>query len=121
MTSTVILWKNIHEIADKVCKEFGLKYDKIVPEIRKQVRHYGECAACDRCNNSPYIDASNCNERVLSLRIHQLNKPNIPLAPSTILRTLAHELAHLKVWEHGEKHKKFEREIIKYIKELGYM
>ena len=118
--SSILLWKNTYEIADKVCKHYGLSYGKIVPETRKLARHYGECRPCPKCIKAEHIDYRNCNEKVLSIRIHQLNHSKRALASSTILRTLAHELAHLREWEHGREHRAFEKEIITFIRDLGY-
>ncbi len=119
--NSIVLWKNIHEISQKVCKYYGLSYGRIVPETRKLAQHYGECRPCDKCISAGHIDERNCSEKILSIRIHQLNKPKVALATSTILRIVAHELAHLREWDHGKTHVKFEKEIIEYIKELGYM
>lgn len=116
---SVLLWKDIHDISDKVCIHFGMRYGKIVPETRKRARHYGETAPCDKCHNNPNVDERNCNEKILSIRVHVLNK-NKPLGNSTILRTLAHELAHLREWYHTPAHKEFEAEILEFIRELGY-
>ncbi len=118
--NSIVLWKDIHEIAQKVCKHYGFTYGQIVPETRKQTKHYGECRPCDKCMNASHIDEVNCNEKILYIRIHQLNKPRVALATSTILRTLAHELAHLQEWKHGAGHRTFEDEIVELIKELGY-
>jgi len=118
--ASIVLWKDIHEIANKVCKHYGLAYGKILPETRKLAKHYGECRPCTKCNNAGHIDFRNCNDKVLSIRIHQLNHPNKALATSTILRTLSHELAHLREWEHGKSHRAFDREIIAFIRDLGY-
>lgn len=118
---SVLLWKNVVEISDKVCKKYNLRYGKIVPETRKRARSYGECNACNKCLNNPAVDQKNCNEKTLYIRIHQLKNPNKPLSSSTILRTLAHELAHLKVWNHGPEHRAFEKEIVEFMKEQGYM
>ena len=118
--SSVIVWKSIHEIAQKTSKHFDLSYGRIVPETRKLARHYGECTPCDKCYHAEHIDETHCNEKVLFIRVHQLNRPRVALATSTIFRTLAHELAHLGEWEHGKAHREFEKEIITYIKELGY-
>jgi hypothetical protein len=116
---SVVLWRDIHEIADRVCKEFGLKYGKILPETRKQARHYGECRACDKCSNAEHIDERNCSDKILYIRTHRLNSRK-PLTTSTILHTLAHELAHLDVWEHGKTHRALVEEITDYIRGLGY-
>ncbi len=118
--SSVILWKDIHEVSQKVAKHYGFTYGRIVPETRKQAKHYGECVACDKCHKAGHIDERNCNEKILFIRVHQLHRPRIPLATSTILRTLAHELAHLREWDHGKAHREFEEEIVDYIKESGY-
>lgn len=118
--NSIILWKDIHEVADAVCKHFGLSYGRILPETRMQAHHYGECRPCDKCCNADHINEVNCNEKDLRIRIHQLNKPRVPLATKTILHTLAHELAHLREWNHGPKHDQFERDIIDYMMELGY-
>lgn len=118
--SSIILWRDIFQITEEVCKHYGLSYGKIVPETRKQARCYGETYACDRCRNNPNVEEWNCTEKILYLRTHHLHKPNKPLATSTILRTLAHELAHLKVWGHGNAHRELEGQILEYIKELGY-
>ncbi len=121
VNSSIVLWKDIHEIAQLVCKHYGLSYGRIVPELRKQTKHYGECRPCDKCVNSEHIDEVNCNEKILYIRIHQLNKPRVALATSTILQTLAHELAHLRQWKHGAAHRSFEEEIMAFIRETGYI
>jgi len=121
VTSSVLLWKNVVEISHEVCKKYGLKYGRLLPETRKLARHYGECRPCERCYNSNAIDERNCNDKILSIRIHQLKNPQKALATSTILRTLAHELAHLREWNHGASHRAFVVEIVNYMRELGHM
>ncbi len=120
LKNTVVLWKDIHELAQKVCKLYGLTYGQILPETRRQAQHYGECLPCDKCYRATHIDETNCNEKILYIRVHQLNKTSVPLATSTILNTLAHELAHLREWIHGKAHREFQEEIVTYIKGLGY-
>lgn len=119
--SSILLWKDIHDVSQIVCKYYSLSYSRIVPETRKLAKHYGECRPCEKCINAKHIDERNCSDKILSIRIHQLNKPRVALATSTILRTLAHELAHLREWDHGKAHRAFEEEIVYYMKELGYM
>ncbi len=119
--SSILLWKDIHEVSQIVCKYYSLSYSRIVPETRKLAKHYGECRPCEKCINAKHIDERNCRDKILSIRIHQLHKPRVALATSTILRTLAHELAHLREWDHGKAHRAFEEEIVYYMKELGYM
>jgi hypothetical protein len=118
--NTVVLWKDIHEVSQKIARHYGLSYSKIVPETRKQAKHYGECRPCTKCCNAGHIDERNCRDKILYIRVHQLNRPRIPLATSTILNTLAHELAHLREWDHGKAHRKFVEEIVDYMQDLGY-
>lgn len=118
--ASVVLWRDIHYIADRVCKEFGLSYGKLVPCTSKLSRCYGSIYACDKCRNAAHINEVNCNEKVVNIRTHQLKNKNKPLSTSTILRTLAHELAHLQEWTHGPAHKRVEKEILKFIRSMGY-
>lgn len=114
--TSVLLWKDVHEIADKVCTHFQLSYGKILPVTKKLARYYGYTYCCGKCKGAE----ESCQEKILEIRIHRLNSKK-PLAASTIIRTLAHELAHLREWKHGPAHKAFETEILKYILELGYV
>ncbi len=120
---SVMLWKEIHDIANAVCTEFGLTYGKIVPETRMRTRHFGECTACDRCSANRGVDEENCSEKILAIRIHQLKRPNLPLSRFTIIHTLAHELAHLApgLFRHGREHKELMKDIVFFIKQEGYL
>ncbi len=120
MPSSIILWKDMYEIADKVCLQFGMTYGGIMPERKKLARYFGACWPCKKCIDAEHIDEKNCNEKILYIRLHQLDAPRRSLANKTILRTLAHELAHLKEWDHGPEHIKVESEIKEFIKELGH-
>lgn len=118
----VILWKEVCEIAEKVATHFSCKYSAILPETRKRARHFGECAPCERCADSLAISEANCSQKVIRIRVHQVNNPKRPLSSRTILRTLAHELAHCRSdgWDHGRKHRRLTSEISQYIRSLGY-
>lgn len=118
--ASIVLWREIYEIADLVCKNFGLSYGKILPETRMRAQHYGEIRPCERCCNATHIDEINCKEKNLYIRLHILNKPKIPLATRTILDTVAHELAHLKEWRHGPKHNEFQQNIMDYMMDIGH-
>lgn len=120
MSNSIILWKDMHEIADKVCANFGMSYGKIMPETKKLAQYYGACWPCAKCIKAKHIREENCNEKILYLRLHQLNKPRIALSSKTILQTLAHELTHLGQWEHGRSFDEFEFEVLEFIKEMGY-
>lgn len=117
---SILLWKDMHIVADKVCVEFGLSYGKILPETKKLAKYYGACWPCKKCIDANHIDSKNCNEKIIYLRLHQLNKPKVALARKTILQTLAHELAHLREWKHGRTFDEFEDEVSEFMRELGY-
>ena len=120
MSNTIVLWKDVHEIADKICAYFGLSYSKIMPETKKLAKYYGVCWPCKKCIDAEHIDERNCSEKIIYIRLHILNKPNRPLARRTILRTLAHELAHLREWDHGVSFDAFEYDVLDYMRHLGY-
>ena len=120
MSNTILLWKDMHEVADKVCAYFGLSYGRIMPETKKLAKYYGACWPCKKCIDAEHIDEINCSEKIIYIRIHVLNKPSKPLARKTILQTLAHELAHLREWNHGPQFDEFEFEISEHMRKLGY-
>ncbi len=117
---SILLWKDMYEVADKVCAHFGITYGKIMPETKKLAKYYGACWPCKKCIDAKHIDSKNCNEKIIYLRLHQLNKPKVALARKTILQTLAHELAHLREWKHGRTFDEFEDEVSEFMRELGY-
>ena len=118
---SILLWRDIYDMSDKVAKHFNLRYGKILPETRKLVRFYGEATGCEKCFSSGVPDSEErCKEKILRIRIHQITRPNKPLATSTIVETLAHELAHLREWNHGSAHRRLTKEILEYIREIGY-
>ena len=104
---SIILWKDLQKITDVVCKKFNLKYNSLIPETRNRAFFFGACISTSKGKN-------------ICLRIHQKGKPRKPLAKSTILHTLSHELAHLKYWKHGKDHNKFQKEILRFIKDKGF-
>lgn len=118
----VIVWRNLFDISEKVCKQFGLRYGKIEPETNMRVHKYGEALPCDRCSSNKGVSDANCSEKIIKIRIHQLHRPNVPLSLRTIVDTLAHELAHLRpeAWVHGPKHTTFTKEILAFVREIGY-
>lgn len=119
-SQTVILWRDVVEVLDKICSTHNLSYGQILPCVSKRYKDFGEAAACDRCSNSDQINEANCKEKIIKIRIHMANRPKRPLKSSTIFHTLAHETAHLRHWVHGKDHRKFTHEIIDFIQELGY-
>lgn len=138
-----MLWKHLVEIAQLVSKRFGLVYGKIVPETRKRCENKGECFVCEACFNrakkiltscrhrgekcvecSKKSDrkSANCKHKTVHLRVHRLHKVNTPLTPKTIIRILAHELAHCRpdTWAHGKAHTQLTKDILKFLREEGH-
>jgi len=125
-TDGILIWRTLHEIGEKVCRHFGLKYGKIEPETDLRVHRYGEILPCDRCHtnylNKNGVALANCREKIIKIRIHQIHRPSRSLSLRTIIDTLAHALAHCRpeCWEHSRTHTAFTHEILDYIKEIGY-
>lgn len=117
---TIVLWRDLIDVANKVCRFYNLTYGQILPYTSKRVRDYGEASPCDRCYNSSKINEENCTEKVIKIRLHQVNRTNRPLQEATVWHTLAHELAHLRHWPHGRSHRAFTKEVVDYIASLGY-
>ncbi len=72
-------WRDLQRLADYACRRFRLKKVSIKPITHPKARHMGLCGA----------------DGVIELRVHRLGRPNKPLKWRTLVRTLAHELAHL--------------------------
>ena len=99
--SSITLWKELDELAHKAATKFGIrKTFELRPVTHPRARHFGQCS----------------RGGVIMLRVHRLGNPRRPLARSTILHTLAHELAHMLKWEHGPKHQERTREILAFLK-----
>ena len=121
-TDGVLLWRELFEVAAKVCAHYGLTYGKIEPDIAKKWRYYGECESCDRCYSAKNVANQNCKDKIIKIRIHQLHRRSRPLSRRVIFDTLAHELAHLRpeCWDHGRTHTAFTKEILAFVREIGY-
>lgn len=115
---SLLMWKDIITVADKVCAKFGLSYAKIEPETKNRAHWYGETAGCEACRCKPSSKIAKCTRKIIRIRVHRVYRPNKPLSSKVLWDTLAHELAHLRpdCWPHGRKHKAFQREILAYIK-----
>lgn len=101
----ITLWRDLERLAGATRKKFRLKQYELQPLTLMRRGAFGY-----------YSDNG-----VILLRVHQLNRPRRPLARSTILHTLAHELAHLRTWRHGRDHATFAREIWDWWKEEGWL
>lgn len=116
----ITLWRDILDISEKVAKKFNLTYGKIQALTEPRAHYYGNCSACPRCVKANHIDPENCREKIIKIRLHVLKNKKKALSQRTILRTLAHELAHCKIWNHGPEHDHLTEEIITCIKDLGH-
>lgn len=85
---------NLESLAKKVSKSFGLCYKRL-EEYPNTHKDFGECNHIG----------------VIKIRLYRRGT-KIPLATKTVLDSLAHELAHLKVWDHGKAHNKLTKEIL---------
>lgn len=94
--SSILVWREVAVLARRAQKRFGLRTYTIGPETHPRARRYGACSEAG----------------AITLRVHVLGRPSRPLKRSTILRTLAHELAHLREWDHGRAHRALTQEIL---------
>ena len=120
MTS-ILLWKDIIQISEKICQIYNLKYlDKIVPETHRLTERFGQLSGCRSCIDKGRHE-KDCKKKVLRIRLNKLGKRRKhALQTKTILDTLAHELAHLRFWFHYKEHKTLTKEITQTIREMGY-
>ena len=100
------IWADLHALGAKAAKRFGLpKAFRLAPLPKRS-----------RCK----IDGDCSRRGSIRLRVHRYHRPNQALKRSTILATFAHELAHLREWEHGAAHRALAREIAEWIREQGH-
>lgn len=87
---------DIVRIAEKAIEHFGLQHKKI-EELPATHKDFGDCD----------------DEGIIRIRLYRRGT-KIPLADSTILDTIAHEIAHLdrRGWHHGRAHQKLTKEIL---------
>lgn len=96
-------WRDLLVLAKLAERHFGLRFRGLEPMTHPRARMYGDCD----------------HRGAIRLRVHHLHSTGRPLAWSTILRTLAHELAHThpEGWEHGTRHRELERAILAFWRE----
>jgi hypothetical protein len=113
------VWHDIHVIAQKVAKRFGLKNNLRFEPIPASTgaRRDGDCTK----------GSYSTQEGLIRIRVHRIKKGEDgtwkkargSVKRSTILASLAHELAHLRLYEHGPEFRAFTLEIADYIRSLG--
>lgn len=106
--ASATIWTDIHLIATKVCRHFGLGK---VPRFEPLQPRNGE-ALDGRCWPG--------RSRLVQLRVHVRHQPRRSLRRSTIMATVVHELAHLRELGHDEAFGAFAREVAEYVRGLGH-
>lgn len=102
MTS-ITTWAELHRLTDRAARAFGITDQILIePITHPKARIFGRT-----------LVAPDAPARI-QLRLHRLGR-RAPLARSTLLDTLAHELAHLLIWEHGAAHQQLTKEIRQWI------
>jgi hypothetical protein len=102
-----VIWTDIHVVAHKVCRHFGLGKTPVFEPLQHR---RGE-ALDGRCWPG--------RSRLVQLRVHVRHRPRVSLRRSTIMATVVHELAHLREGDHDAAFGAFAREVAAYVRTLG--
>lgn len=105
-----LLWLDLAELLDRAKSRFRLPAGIRLEPVRRRYTHTRMDGNAHRY--PPRIQ----------LRLHRVNRPRRAVSPSTIMATLAHEIAHFVRggWDHGPTHRKHTREVAAWIREQGY-
>ena len=88
--------------ADRICAEFGLRYQAIEAERANVKSRYGIC----------YSDGT------IKVRLNHATTRE-PLKYSSLVNTLCHELAHLKHFDHSPRFQDFYQRILGWARRQG--
>ena len=88
--------------ADRICAEFGLRYQAIEAERANVKSRYGIC----------YSDGT------IRVRLNHATTRK-PLKYSSLVNTLCHELAHLKHFDHSPRFQTFYQRILHWARQQG--
>ncbi|MGH8899427.1 MAG: hypothetical protein ACRDZ4_20975 [Egibacteraceae bacterium] len=107
---SAVLWTDLYELTVAACRRFGLVEPILEPMTRRR-----RCKMDGDCVRGPG------RTPVVRLRLHRYHRPRQALARSTIMATLAHELAHLAAgcWNHGRAHDAMAQAIAAWLREQG--
>jgi hypothetical protein len=106
----VTLWTTLTEIVEAAKARWGIDSRTVlVPFTRK---------GCRRRR----LGEAHLRPPMIKLRLHRYHRPKVALAATTIMSTLAHEIAHLckGCYEHGPAHRAKSREVAAWMREMGY-
>jgi hypothetical protein len=99
--ASILLWPELVGIANEARVEFRLPRFTLEPLTHTRARFFGDCDL----NNYP---------RRIRLRVHRMDGRR-PLSRTTIIGTLAHELAHLKHPGHDRAWRNLNHSILNWI------
>lgn len=110
MTGGVTLWVDVVHLGRRAAQRFRLRLQRIEAFGPHRARSKdGEC---------------HVRLGIVRLRLHRVGRVHAPLARGTIMSTLAHELAHLRGWDHpsydhGPQHGELARRIAAWLRKQG--
>ena len=96
------LLERLRADADRICAEFGLRYQVIEAERANVKSRYGIC----------YSDGT------IRVRLNHATTRQ-PLKYSSLVNTLCHELAHLKHFDHSPRFQAFYQRILHWARRQG--
>lgn len=107
------LWVDIVRLGRKAARHFKLTSRRIVFE---PIMPRPGLAADGGCHKHGPLGSQLPH---IYLRVFRVNRPRSPLRRSTIMASLAHELAHLRHDDHLAPHGELTRQIAAWLKEQG--
>jgi predicted metal-dependent hydrolase len=91
------LMERLNRDGEKLAARFELRYLSITAERANVTSRYGSC----------------CEDGGIKIRLlHAVTGQSLKY--SSLVNTLCHELAHLRFFDHGERFRRFYREILEY-------
>lgn len=105
-----LLWIDLVELLDRAKSRFKLREGIRLEPVRRRYTHTTMDGKAHRY--PPRIQ----------LRLNRYRRPSQALKPSTVMATLAHEIAHFVKggWDHGPEHRRITREVAQWIRGQGY-
>lgn len=105
--ASVVTWADVVYLGRRAARHFKLSklpvdFEPFSPRSRTRID--GRC---------------HVKRALIMLRLHRVGKPHQSLGRSTIMATLAHELAHLRDLDHGPQHGNLTREIADWLRTQG--
>lgn len=103
----VTVWRDLHALALLAQRRFRLRRFRLEPmPLNAGVTHLADCELEGRV-------------RMIRLRVHRWGRPSATLAHSTLLRLLAHELAHLRHPRHDRAHRALTSALVVFLRSVA--